>query len=275
MIYQQTRSLYEEIKAKQKEKDNMNETKDEKEEQTAIKDLNIYQKLVEVRKGAVYVKKNAEGYKFKYATGSDFIGSLRAKMDEMNLILVPNMDEFEVVPYLKTAQALKVKISYTWVNADKPHEQLMTSYTFIEDKMTGCQGIGSLMTYCERYYLCKFFQIATSEDDPEKYYKKHGLSPRIDEVREAQEQPRDEVIEAESLSKERKELIVSFWLSRGGAVRREVAEDFLEKCCLVFQKEPQKLSAKLMSWEQSEEAFIEAYKKYEKKFIEAQDKKPE
>jgi hypothetical protein len=254
----------------------MCETNEEKEEQIDIKSLNIYQKLVEVRKGAVYVKKNAEGYKFKYATGSDFIGSLRAKMDEMNLILVPNMEEFEFVPYLKATQALKIKVSYTWINADKPEEQLKTAYTFVEDKMTGCQGVGSLMTYCERYYLCKFFQIATSDDDPEKYYKKHGLSPKIDEAREAQEQARDDSSGGglrEPLSKEKKEQIVNFWMSRSDIVKKEVAEDLLEKCCLVFQRDLDKLDNKLMTWEQSEDSFIEAYKKFEKKFQDANSRK--
>jgi len=240
-----------------------------KEEEKDVKSLNIYQKLAEIRKGSVYVKKNAEGYKFKYATGSDFIGSLRSRMDEMNVILVPNMEEFDIIPYLKNPQALKIKISYTWINADKPEEQLKTSYTFIEDKMTGCQGVGSLMTYCERYYLCKFFQIATSDDDPEKYYSKHGLSAKAEDAKEVKQEVKR--VEREELTQEQKDEIINFWVARGEDIDKTIAADFLEKCIVVFSKEPEKLAFKLDLWANNSAEFLSAYKKYEKKFNEAKN----
>lgn len=154
--------------------------------------LNIYQKLIEVRKQALYIKKDESGYNFKYATGADLLAILRPKMDEMGLLLVPNMEAFELVPIKRAkgeTEALKVVISYTWINADKPDEKITTSYTYFEDKMSGCQGIGSLQTYAERYFLFKFFQVATDKDDPEKYYAKHGLTPDVEIISSEQKKP--------------------------------------------------------------------------------------
>lgn len=141
--------------------------------------LNIYQKLIEVRKEVLYIEKNTNGYNFKYATTSGLLGAIRPKMDEMGLLLVPNMEEFELIKIRKgngEVQVPMIKISYTWINADCPSEQIKTTGQFFEDKMTGSQGIGCLMTYAERYFLYKFFQVATDLDSPEEYYRKHELS---------------------------------------------------------------------------------------------------
>jgi hypothetical protein len=113
-------------------------------------------------------------------------------MDEMGLVLVPSMESFEMIE-IKDSKAkfpfiMKMSISYTWINADNPQEQVKSNFTFIEEKMIGCQGIGSVMTYAERYFLCKFFQIATDKDDPDAFKKKHAID------QDEEEEPKEEDI---------------------------------------------------------------------------------
>lgn len=134
--------------------------------------LNLYQKLVEVRKSTLYISKAEEGFKFKYANGADILASVRPSMDEMGVLLVTNMEHFE----LMQPKGMLVTMSYTWINAENPAEQLRTSLSFYEDKMTGCQGVGSILTYGERYFMYKFFNVATDSDSPEKFYDKQGWS---------------------------------------------------------------------------------------------------
>lgn len=50
--------------------------------------MNIYQKLVEVRKSVPYLKKEAQGHQYQYTGSSQVLSSVRAKMDELGLMLV-------------------------------------------------------------------------------------------------------------------------------------------------------------------------------------------
>jgi hypothetical protein len=49
-------------------------------------ELNIYQKLVEVRKSVPYLKKEAEGKQYNYTGSSQVLASVRNKMDELGLL---------------------------------------------------------------------------------------------------------------------------------------------------------------------------------------------
>lgn len=154
--------------------------------------LNLHQKLVKVRSATLYVSKSQKGYNFQYAGAAELLAVVRPIMDEMNLLLVPNVEEFELIKFKKgngEIQIPKIVISYTWINADNPSEQLRVTLPFFEDKMTGCQGIGSLLTYAERYFLYKFFQVATDHDSPEEFYKKHELMPTPEIVPVSEEKP--------------------------------------------------------------------------------------
>ena len=169
----------------------------EKEEKKA---LNIYQKLIEVRKQVIYIQKNSKGFNFDYVTGSDILGALRPKMDEMGLVLIPNMESFEMITVRKgngEIQIPKIKISYTWVNAENPTERITTEGTYFEDKMNGCQAIGSIQTYAERYFLAKFFQIAVGKDDIEDFYAKNKLKNEVEVVETKKEvvETKKEVVE--------------------------------------------------------------------------------
>lgn len=158
------------------------------EKQVDKRSLNIYQKLIEVRKSALYIKKENKAFNYVYANTGDLLGALRPAMDEVGVLLVPNIEKFQIIkvkrvvekkgmePIVGEVEVPMLEISYTWINADNPEERVRTCATFYDDKMTGAQGIGSLLTYSERYFLYKFFQVATDSDDMEKFYEKHNLS---------------------------------------------------------------------------------------------------
>jgi hypothetical protein len=150
------------------------------------KQMNLHQKLVEVRKSVVYIKKTEKGHNHSFANGANIIGSIRGKMDELNVLLIPNMESFSVVQ-LGSKNVVQATISYTWTDADNPKDQLKCSYTYIEDKQTGCQSIGALQTYAERYFLYKFFQVATDKDDPDTFLGRHNLQIEEDDVRSSED----------------------------------------------------------------------------------------
>lgn len=159
--------------------------------------MNLYQKLVEIRKQVLYVQKDSKGFNFNYASGESIICAIRPKMDELGILLIPDMEVFEFIEIKKGANLVsvpKITISYRWVNSENPLENITTKATFFEDKMAGCQSIGAMMTYAERYFLYKFFQVATGADDLETTYRDNGWSNKVEEPRAEQKRTKDPVL---------------------------------------------------------------------------------
>ena len=53
--------------------------------------MNIYQKLIEVRKLVDFLVKDEQGYQYKYVSGSSLLNTIRPKMDELGLLLVTDV----------------------------------------------------------------------------------------------------------------------------------------------------------------------------------------
>jgi hypothetical protein len=162
-----------------------------------ITKLNLYQKLVEIRKQALYVQKESKGFNFNYASGESIICLIRPIMDDLGVLLVPDMEVFDFIEIKKGANLVsvpKITISYTWINGENPDERLKTRATFFEDKMAGCQSIGAMMTYAERYFLYKFFQVATGADDIETTYRDNGWSNKIEEPKTVQKVSKEPIL---------------------------------------------------------------------------------
>jgi len=134
---------------------------------------NLYQKLLEVRKQVQYIKKSADGYKFKYASEGDILSAIRPMMDEQGVWLemeMLSMKEVECQSIVQgkvvTSQGLRVEFEFKWVNCEKP-EEVIVKHMAVQDAETCIKTIGSLYTYANRYFLYKFFSVATDKDDPD------------------------------------------------------------------------------------------------------------
>jgi hypothetical protein len=137
--------------------------------------MNIYQKLIEVRKAVPYLKKDNTGHQFKYVSSSQALGTLKQKMDEMGLLLVPSVCG-ETVSDHTTKKGdheyfTEIKLRYTWVNAETPEETVVCDW-YGQGLDNGEKGVGKAMTYAEKYFLLKFFNIATDNDDPDSFQRK-------------------------------------------------------------------------------------------------------
>lgn len=143
--------------------------------------MNIYQKLIEVRKTADYLKKDNAGFQFKYVSSSQTLLALREKMDEMNLLLVPEITDYKWTKLIEGTNSkgnvtidilTELKINYMWINADKPEEILTIGWYGQGIDTNGEKGVGKALTYAEKYFLLKFFNIATDKDDPDAHQGK-------------------------------------------------------------------------------------------------------
>ena len=147
--------------------------------------MNLYQKLVEVRKAAPYLQKANQGHQFKYVSSSQVLGTLRKRMDELGVLLIPKVvshtlhDKYRLPPqerndgqrdYAKE-HITELVLEFTWVNAEKPEEQIVCPW-YGQGVDSGEKGVGKALTYAEKYFMLKFFNVATDKDDPDAFQDK-------------------------------------------------------------------------------------------------------
>lgn len=148
--------------------------------------LNIYQKLVEVRRCVPYLQKESTGAQYKYVGSSQVLGSLKAKMDDVQLLLIPRITGHKIsesviefkdttgnVTKRTTTYFTEIDMTMTWVNAEKPDETIECSWYGQGVDIAGEKGLGKALTYGEKYFMLKFFNIATDKDDPDSFQKKY------------------------------------------------------------------------------------------------------
>ena len=149
--------------------------------------MNIYEKLIEVRKAVPYLKKENAGQQYKYVSSSQALGAVRAKIDELGLLLIPSVIDAKYSPLLQSTSKngnetitilTELTIEYTWLNAENPEEKLSVTWYGQGIDTTGEKGVGKALTYAEKYFMLKFFNIATDKDDPDAFQDKiEGKEP--------------------------------------------------------------------------------------------------
>lgn len=133
--------------------------------------MNIFQKLLEIQKQVNGLGKDKASFNYKYVTGSKVLEHIKPIMNEYGLILkqeVLSIDN-DRIDYLnskgasKTEVLSKVMMKFTWVDSEtgERDENMFGANGFNEFE----KGLGSALTYAERYFLLKYFHISTDEDD--------------------------------------------------------------------------------------------------------------
>jgi len=137
----------------------------------------LYPKLLELQRSIKGLAKNEKAYGYDYVSGSKLLFFVRPLMDDLGLLLLPSTKAFSS-QIVKTQEAstkngkpvpekyenlVTITKTFTWVDAETGEKE---SFDFTAQ---GCnnwdKGAGSAETYAERYFLLKFFHIATDADD--------------------------------------------------------------------------------------------------------------
>ena len=156
-------------------------------------ELNLFQKIAEVKANIDGFTKDTKGYNFSYVSGSQILHRIRKKMIEHNLLLVPSTSNENWTTHTfknkrgqeVTEFIVEMDLNYTWINADKPEEKFEVSYHAYGQQSDISQAHGTALTYAERYFLMKFFNIPTDEDDADAKQKQEKYSkPNVQKVGE-------------------------------------------------------------------------------------------
>lgn len=162
--------------------------------------LNIYQKLAKIRKPIEVIKKNKKGYGYTYVTEEEILSKISGLMERYGVSLTPSIvpGTTQVTPYhyLKTKadktgkiyeehcndMLIQADMVWTWVDNDNPESKIEVPWVLVGQQGELSQSFGSALTYASRYFMLKYFNVATSDDDPESFYRKKKEAEKMEEL---------------------------------------------------------------------------------------------
>lgn len=153
--------------------------------------LNLYQKLLEIQKQVIGLGKDKSGGSYQYVTGSKVLEHIKPLMNKYGLILkqevidITNERQNYIVGFGTPRQREKYeilstcKMRFTWVDCESGEKD---ENLFVANGQNDWdKGVGSALTYGERYFLLKYFHISTDEDDIDNPERKAEEQRKIDE----------------------------------------------------------------------------------------------
>lgn len=153
--------------------------------------MSIYKKLLVIQKEVKGLSKDKKSHNYEYVTGNKLLSFIKPLMDKQGLILkqeilsIDNVRQDYKTKYSDKSEILsKVMMKFTWIDAETGDK---------DENLFGAngqndweKGLGSALTYGERYFLLKYFHIATDEDDidnPDRKpeLKQEPITPKTNE----------------------------------------------------------------------------------------------
>ena len=161
--------------------------------------LNIYQKLLQIQIAVMGLKKDRKSGTYEYVTGTKVFDHIKPLMNQYGLLLKQEVIsiENERIDYKtgigtqyekpKSEILTKAMMRFTWIDTETGEK---------DENLFGAngqndweKGLGSALTYAERYFMLKYFHIATDEDDidnpdrkPEDTTKPNVVTPPAPEA---------------------------------------------------------------------------------------------
>lgn len=173
--------------------------------------LNLHQKLHKIQSQILGLGKDKASNSYKYVTGSKVLEHIKPLMNEFGLILkqeilsidnerqdyatslVQNQETKIWTGKPKSEILTKVMMRFTWIDSETGEK---------DENLFGAngqndweKGLGSALTYAERYFLLKYFHIATDEDDIDNPERKEEELRIQKEAEEAQKKETERLTE--------------------------------------------------------------------------------
>lgn len=145
--------------------------------------MSIYTKLHIIQKAVNGLSKDSNGQNYQYVSGTKILVHIKPLMAQYGLLLKQEIlsIENERQNYAtknnpnKSEILSKVMMRFTWIDVEtgeKDENSFGANGQNDWDK-----GVGSALTYGERYFLLKYFHIATDEDDVDGIKREEQTDP--------------------------------------------------------------------------------------------------
>jgi len=152
--------------------------------------LNLKQKLVAIRKTIGPLQKTEKGNQgAQYVDPAVLLLKIRDGMDKHGVLLMPQVDESTMEQIKQPTKNNKdnmgffgtFKMMFIWVDSESDEKIIVPWFSSASHLTDPAMCFGGALTYTERYFLLKFFQIPTTKDDPEFLKGKAGVLEFVDD----------------------------------------------------------------------------------------------
>lgn len=158
--------------------------------QNAETKLTLIEKLAKIRAMSDAVSKEKQGYGYSYADITDILAKVTTGMKKYSVSLIPQIVPNTAVvtqnvtkntkvdktgrAYENTTTEMLVKADmiFKWVNDEDTNDFIKVPWFVTGAQNDPSQAFGSGLTYCTRYFLTSFFQIAQADSDVDAYRSK-------------------------------------------------------------------------------------------------------
>lgn len=147
---------------------------------------NIYQKLLIIQKSVKGLGKDKNGNNYQYVTGSKVLDHIKPLMNDLGILLKQEIisienqrQDYTLKNGTNKSEILtKVIMRFTWIDAETGEK---------DENLFGAngqndweKGLGSALTYAERYFLLKYFHIPTDSDDVDNFLRDGKIDEAIE-----------------------------------------------------------------------------------------------
>ena len=166
-----------------------------------VSTMNLHQKLAKIRDIADVVAKNKSGYGYRYVSEDEVLAKVKAGMSKYHVSIYPMLDQehfsverrdFIKKKYDKASQnwiddpqseyCVRGWLNFKIVNDDNPDDYQIIPWVLVGSQTDDAQAFGSALTYANRYFFLKFFNIATPDADPDEWKRKKSEAANAEEA---------------------------------------------------------------------------------------------
>ena len=160
--------------------------------------MSIYKKLLKIQQEVKGLSKDKKSHNFEYVTGNKLLSFIKPLMDANGLLLKQEVlsidnerqdyevwNKYDKVFKPKSEILSKVMMRFTWIDCETGETDVNMFGANGQNDWE--KGLGSALTYAERYFILKYFHIATDEDDidnperkPQEVSKPTTQTPKMD-----------------------------------------------------------------------------------------------
>lgn len=130
----------------------------------------LYSKLLAIQKEVIGLGKDAKSFGYGYVSGTKVLEHIKPLMNTLGIILKQEVvsientrEDYTTKNGSKSEILSRVMMKFTWIDCETGERD---ENSFGANGMNDWEkGLGSALTYAERYFLLKYFHINTDEDD--------------------------------------------------------------------------------------------------------------
>ena len=206
------------------------------------KNKSLDEKLQVIKSEVDIMKKNKDGYGYSYVDEESILLKINSHMINLGIKLTPQLVpgtlHTEVVRYVDkkkndvTDILVTSEMEFIWKDITTG-ETIKVPWGLVGQQSDGSQAFGSGLTYSNRYFLLKYFNISTSQDDPDELRKR--IKQEEEQKKMTAEQTKVKKLFAMAITKfGKKELVYE----KLGTTRDQFIKDYedTEKCKTLLEQ---------------------------------------